>query len=77
MLSWLSGKKTYITAVIALLTALVAVLDKTMGGAEFVAAVFVIAQTVFIRAGINKAAVDAVAKMAGDVADAVKAAKKS
>lgn len=51
---FLRGKKTYLTAAIGLLTAVVAWADGQIDGAALAAAVWVAAQTVFIRAGITK-----------------------
>lgn len=48
------GKKTYIVAVIASLTALSAWAAGELTGTQFIAALFAAAQTVFIRAGIAK-----------------------
>jgi hypothetical protein len=52
---FLKGKKTYITAVIGLLGAVVAWADGQMTGMALLAAVWAVAQTVFIRAGVAKA----------------------
>ena len=70
-LAFLNGKKTYISAVAGLLAALVALLDQTITAAQFVAAAWVIAQTVFIRAGINSAALTAITNIVKDTAKAL------
>ncbi len=49
---FLKGKKTYITAAIGLLGAVVAWADGQIDGVALLAAVWAAAQTVFIRAGI-------------------------
>ena len=71
ILTFLSGKKTYLTALAGLITTVVAYLDKTLTLAQFVAAVWVIAQTVFIRAGVNAAATAAITKLVTDTANAL------
>jgi len=50
---FLKGKKTYLFAVIALLTALTTWAEGGIGDVEFATAVFVALQTVFLRAGIS------------------------
>jgi hypothetical protein len=52
---FLKGKKTYITAVIGLLGALVAWADGQIDTVALLAAVWAAAQAVFIRAGISSA----------------------
>lgn len=71
ILMFLSGKKTYLTALAGLITALVAYLDQTLTLAQFSAALWVIAQTVFIRAGVNAAALAAINKMISDTNNAL------
>jgi hypothetical protein len=73
ILTFLSGKKTYLTALAGVITTLVAYLDKTLTLAQFVAAIWVIAQTVFIRAGVNAAATAAITKMLNDTSAALQA----
>jgi len=51
---FLKGKKTYLTAVTAILTALVAWSSDSISATELVVALFVAFQTMFIRAGMNK-----------------------
>ena len=51
---WLKGKKTYITAAIGILGAVAAWADGQLELAGLVAAVWVAAQTIFIRAGVSK-----------------------
>ena len=51
---WLKGKKTYITAAIGLLGAVVAWADGQIDMMGLLAAVWAAAQTSFIRAGIAK-----------------------
>lgn len=49
---WLQGKKTYITAIIGLLGAVIAWADGQIDGVALLAAVWAAAQAVFIRAGV-------------------------
>ena len=53
---FLKGKKTYITAAIGLLGAVVAWADGQIDGVALLAAVWAAAQACFIRAGIARAA---------------------
>lgn len=52
----LSGKKTYLTAIAAILTAAGAYGAGEMEFASFIEAVFVAAGAIFMRSGIEKAA---------------------
>jgi len=51
---FLKGKKTYLTAIIAILVALVAWSDDGLSLTQLVTAIFVALQTMFIRAGVSK-----------------------
>jgi len=51
---FLKGKKTYITAAIGLLGAVVACADGQIDGVALLAAVWAAAQACFIRAGVTK-----------------------
>ncbi len=53
--TWLSGKKTYLTAAIGVLGALAAFGDHQIDFTALVAAIWAAAQTCFIRAGVQKA----------------------
>jgi hypothetical protein len=54
---FLKGKKTYVTAAIGLLGAVIAWADGTINGTALIAAVWAAAQSCFIRAGVaNEAA---------------------
>ena len=53
--TWLSGKKTYLTALIGVLGALAAFGDHQIDFTALVAAIWAAAQTCFIRAGVQKA----------------------
>lgn len=57
---FLAGKKTYITAVIALATAVVAWAEGGLTNEALVVAVFAALQTIFIRAGVSKVAGDTI-----------------
>ena len=57
---WLKGKKTYITAAIGLLGAVVAWADGSINGTALIAAAWAAAQTCFIRAGIDNSAAKSV-----------------
>ena len=50
---FLKGKKTYITAAIGLLGAVIAWADGQIDGVALLAAVWAVAQACFIRAGIS------------------------
>ena len=52
---WLKGKKTYVTAAIGLLGAVVAWADGDINGTALLAAVWAAAQACFLRAGMDKA----------------------
>ncbi len=52
---FLKGKKTYITAAIGILGAVIAWSDHQIDGVGLAATVWAALQTCFIRAGINKA----------------------
>ena len=54
---FLKGKKTYITAAIGLLGAVVAWADGQIDGVALLAAIWAAAQACFIRAGIERARV--------------------
>ena len=49
---FLKGKKTYITAAIGLLGAVIAWADGQMGGVALIAAIWAAVQSCFIRAGV-------------------------
>jgi hypothetical protein len=49
---WLKGKKTYVTAAIGLLGAVVAWADGDINGVALLAALWAAAQSCFIRAGV-------------------------
>ena len=53
--TWLSGKKTYLTAAVGVLGALTAFGDHQIDLTALIAAVWAAAQTCFIRAGVQKA----------------------
>ncbi len=53
--TWLSGKKTYLTAAVGVLGALAAFGDHQIDLTALIAAVWAAAQTCFIRAGVQKA----------------------
>ena len=53
--TWLSGKKTYLTAAIGVLGALAAFGDHQIDLTALIAAIWAAAQTCFIRAGVQKA----------------------
>jgi hypothetical protein len=53
--TWLSGKKTYLTAAIGVLGALAAFGDHQIDVTALIAAIWAAAQTCFIRAGVQKA----------------------
>lgn len=55
---FVNGYKTYITAVIAVVTAVVAWSASEINGQALVVAIFAALQTVFIRAGVAKSAKD-------------------
>jgi hypothetical protein len=54
ILTWLQGKKTYIVAAAAILTAIGAYLTGTITGVQLVEAIFAAIGTVTMRAGIAK-----------------------
>lgn len=51
---YLKGKKTYLLAVVAVITALVAWSEGGLSLTELLTALFVAFQTMFIRAGVSK-----------------------
>lgn len=51
----IAGKKTYILAVVALLTALVSWATSDISTTEFIVAAYAALQTMFLRAGVAKA----------------------
>lgn len=55
---FINGYKTYITAVVAIVTAIVMWSAGEINGEALVVAIFAALQTIFIRAGISKAAKD-------------------
>lgn len=56
---FLAGKKTYLLAIVAIITALVAWSEDGLSLTELITAVFIALQTMFIRAGVRKVAVEA------------------
>lgn len=66
---FVNGYKTYITAVVAVVTAVVAWSANEIGGEALVVAIFAALQTIFIRAGIAKSAKDIDAVVEGAIDD--------
>lgn len=56
---FLKGKKTYLLAIVAIITALVAWSEGTLNITELITAIFVAFQTMFIRAGVSKSSLPA------------------
>ena len=72
LISKLNGWKTYITATVAILTALLAYLNHTINGTELIGAIFAAVQTMNIRHGMTTTAT-ATAVQAGNPAAKISA----
>jgi hypothetical protein len=64
---WFKGKKTYLTAIIGLLGAIVAWADGSVGVMGLLAAVWAAALAIFARAGISNSVTTALDKLFEDV----------